>query len=110
VDTHRATNGIAPNFIHSLDATHLVMTTCKLPKDLNLCVIHDSFATHATDIETLRGILKGTFVELYDGRNYLQELRDSLPELPEGHEGYPPVPALGDLDVREVLKSEYLFS
>lgn len=58
---------IAANFIHSLDAAHLVLTICQLhEKGLrHFSVIHDSYAVHACDIPQLREVLRQTFVTMH---------------------------------------------
>jgi DNA-directed RNA polymerase len=103
----RQANGIAPNFVHSLDACHLMMTIIKAKDKYGIedfSVVHDSFGTHACDIEQLGIILRETFVELYGETNVLetfkQEQKLELPELPK----------FGTLDITEVLDSEFFFS
>jgi DNA-directed RNA polymerase len=59
--------GILPNFIHSLDAAHLVKTVnlarCKGVTDIN--TIHDSYATHACDMDILSQCIRDAFCEVY---------------------------------------------
>ena len=47
IDQTASRNGIAPSFIHSLDATHLMLAAnkCRDYGVKNLLVVHDSFAT-----------------------------------------------------------------
>jgi hypothetical protein len=69
---HRS--AIAPNIIHSLDATHLRMVARILAAlGLPMIFIHDSFATHVNHTETLYETIVDTFAELYSG-NWLLEL------------------------------------
>ena len=103
----RQANGIAPNFVHSLDACHLMMTIIKAKDKYGIedfSVVHDSFGTHACDIEQLGIILRETFVDLYGDTNVLetfkQEQKLELPDLPK----------FGTLDIKEVLDSEFFFS
>ena len=107
MDKSRQVNGIAPNFVHSLDACHLMMTIVKAKDTYGIedfSVVHDSFGTHACDIEQLGMVLRETFCELYTGDillNFKKEQRDiKLPELPQ----------FGELDIKEVLDSEFFFS
>lgn len=68
-------SAIAPNVIHSLDATHLRMVARSLKElGLPMIFIHDSFATHCNYRDVLYKIIIETFVELYSG-NYLEELK-----------------------------------
>ena len=107
MDKSRQINGIAPNFVHSLDACHLMMTIVKAKDEYGIedfSVVHDSFGTHACDIEQLGLVLRETFCELYTGDillNFKKEQRDiKLPELPQ----------FGELDIKEVMDSEFFFS
>jgi DNA-directed RNA polymerase len=46
-----------PNFVHSLDATHMFMTALKMKKaDKVFASVHDSFWTHAQDIDELNKV------------------------------------------------------
>lgn len=104
-DTVRRTkmvNAIAPNFVHAMDASHLTMVAnaCKR-KGLAFVGIHDSFGTHACDMDTLARITRQQFVELYSG-NPLAEFAFEV-----GYVGETPV--RGTLDLNEVLDSEFFF-
>jgi DNA-directed RNA polymerase len=56
VDIMKQVNGIVPNFVHSLDASALMLTTNALldagVKDF--LMIHDSYGTHCVNIDTLQ--------------------------------------------------------
>jgi hypothetical protein len=68
-------SAIAPNIIHSLDATHLRMVARRLKElGLPMIFIHDSFATHGNYRDILYDIIIETFVELYS-MDYLTSLR-----------------------------------
>ena len=64
-------SAIAPNIIHSLDATHLRMVARRLKElGLPMVFIHDSFATHANYTDVLYKIIIEEFIKLYS-MNYL---------------------------------------
>jgi DNA-directed RNA polymerase len=97
-----------PNFVHSLDATHMLLTSLRMKEaGLNFAAVHDSYWTHACDIDDMRHKLRESFVELYE-QPILENLRDSVlmryPNL-----DIPPLPARGDLDLKEVINSSYFF-
>ena len=79
IDKKAQAQGIAPNFIHSLDATHLYLTILSsYEKNIDsFATVHDSFATHACHVETLSITLKEEFIKLakYD---VLQNLQDAV--------------------------------
>lgn len=56
-----------PNFIHSLDASHLMLTLAR-SQQLNInafSAVHDSFGTHAVDMPKLARALRDTFILLH---------------------------------------------
>ena len=75
-NTAKHRSAIAPNIIHSLDATHLRMVARRLKElGLPMIFIHDSFATHVNHRAVLYEIIVDTFIELYSG-DYMKELKD----------------------------------
>ncbi|KAK8937428.1 hypothetical protein KSP39_PZI011907 [Platanthera zijinensis] len=109
-----------PNFVHSLDGSHMMMTaiSCRnsglnFAKVINEFQIlnagvHDSFWTHACDVEKMNQILREQFVELYSIpvlENLLESFETSFPTLT-----FPSLPERGDFDLRNVLESPYFFN
>ena len=103
VNKFKQRTGVAPNFIHSIDSSHMVKTINAL--DLpGYAMIHDDFGTHAGNTEALWNQIRESFVELYEKHAPLENWADHQPrnitqELPE----------YGTLDIRDVLKSTYFF-
>jgi DNA-directed RNA polymerase len=80
-NTGKHRSAIAPNIIHSLDATHLRMVARRLKElGLPMIFIHDSFATHCNHEQALYDIIVDTFIELYS-MDYLQDLKKYWEEL-----------------------------
>lgn len=51
VSKQKQRTAFPPNFVHSLDATHMLMTTLKMKdQDIVFAAVHDSYWTHADDI------------------------------------------------------------
>jgi DNA-directed RNA polymerase len=105
----RQRTAFPPNFVHSLDGSHMMMTAvaCKR-QGLNFAGVHDSYWTHACDVDTMNKILREKFVELYDTpilENLLESFEKSFPELK-----FPPLPERGDFDLTDVLGSPYFFN
>nr|AAD22976.1 T7-like RNA polymerase [Zea mays] len=105
----RQKTAFPPNFVHSLDGSHMMMTAvaCKR-QGLNFAGVHDSYWTHASDVDTMNKILREKFVELYDTpilENLLESFEKSFPKLK-----FPPLPERGDFDMKEVLESTYFFN
>ncbi|KAG5527768.1 hypothetical protein RHGRI_028646 [Rhododendron griersonianum] len=63
----RQRTAFPPNFVHSLDGSHMMMTAVACKKaGLNFAGVHDSYWTHACDVEEMNRILREKFVELYE--------------------------------------------
>jgi DNA-directed RNA polymerase len=97
-------NGIAPNFVHSLDAAHLraLARAAKGGRDRLPGVVHDSFATHAARTDDLARLLRETFVEQYEPDLLASSATRSRPT--PGKQ-VPPAPEFGELDLEEVRRS-----
>ncbi|XP_021815123.1 DNA-directed RNA polymerase 1, mitochondrial-like [Prunus avium] len=105
----RQRTAFPPNFVHSLDGSHMMMTAVACKKaGLNFAGVHDSYWTHACDIDEMNRILREKFVELYEApilENLLEGFQQSFPTLT-----FPPLPDRGDFDLRDVLESPYFFN
>jgi len=114
IDRRRMANAISPNFVHSLDATHLVLSTdLAVNNDIHhFAMIHDSFGTHAANTDKLAACLREAFVGLYHGKDILEDFRAQIVRQvnPENHGDIRPVPEMGDLDVTEVRHSDFFFA
>jgi len=99
----RIGNSISPNFIHSLDATHLCMVAEKM-RDAGLCMvgIHDSFGTHPSDVDTMHKFIREAFVELYSGQNPLEMFLEGIHQDVE-------LPNMGNFELSHVMESEFFF-
>ena len=55
-----------PNFIHSLDATHMFLTALRCKEEaLTFAAVHDSFWTHASDIDNMNSIIRDSFIRMH---------------------------------------------
>ncbi|CDP00493.1 unnamed protein product [Coffea canephora] len=105
----RQRTAFPPNFVHSLDGSHMMMTAIACREaGLNFAGVHDSYWTHACDVDQMNKILRQKFVELYEApilEDLLDNFQKSFPKLK-----FPPLPERGDFDLREVLESPYFFN
>lgn len=105
--------GISPNFVHSLDAAHLMRTVlfCAADGMSEFAMIHDSYGCPAGQAGRLRDNLREAFIEQYS-QPVLEQFRDELLEQlpPELHGEVPPLPPMGALDLQQVRNSEYFFA
>ena len=107
-------NSVSANFIHSLDASAMMSTVCEaMDRGVTaFAMIHDSFGTVAPDAPILSEVTKEVFVKQYSNTDYLRDMRDHTRNIisDEQAEELPEVPAMGDLEITEVLKSDHFFS
>lgn len=75
IDGRAQATAFAPNFVHSLDATHMMLTAIDCRKaGLAFASVHDSYWTHACDIDRMSEILRDCFIRLHS-QDLLGDLR-----------------------------------
>ncbi len=78
--TSRQVSAFPPNFVHSLDASHMLFTALEMDRrGLSFSAVHDSFWTHPCDIDEMNMALRDTFVELYERPLLEEQLGMSCP-------------------------------
>lgn len=104
-DPSRHSSGLAPNFVHSMDAAHLHLTTAAaFSAGIDaLAMIHDDYGTHAADAEKLYRLIREQFVRMYEEHDPIAAFKARYPEVAEP-------PTKGTLNIRDVLDSPYFFS
>jgi len=109
----RQTTAIGANFVHSLDAAHMMLTINHLVDEhgsqfQDFAMDHDGYGVHACDVDELNRVLREEFVNMHT-RPLLEEFvaeqraRTGL-HLPG------PTETAGDFDLSAVMQSEYFFS
>nr|XP_036223864.1 DNA-directed RNA polymerase, mitochondrial isoform X4 [Bactrocera oleae] len=122
-------NAFPPNFIHSLDSSHMMLTSlyCE-QKGLTFVSVHDCFWTHACTVPEMNQICREQFVSLHS-QHILENLaafmrsKYSFQESALLNDGSADdlskcrlnrtlgeMPKKGDFDLRNVLNSVYFFS
>lgn len=97
--------GISPNYIHSLDASHMAKVIDRWGGDFG--AVHDSFSTHPSDVEELCELTKDVFIEMYDSTNYFDKIEQSIVTK---YDVAVEQPALGTLDIQGIKHSDYFFA
>ena len=107
--------GVSPNFVHSLDAAHMALVIDDWHGEFG--AVHDSFSTHACDVEELIAKTKQKFVEIYDTDNFFDYIKEQIsPNADDDqHERYLRTsritqPMLGTLNITEVYDSDFFFA
>lgn len=105
--------GIAPNFIHSNDATHMLKTVLLCPRITHWMMIHDQFSCHHAFVGEMQTGIRKSFVDMYNADRDYGEVKDALldfkEQMGENANGVK-LPEYGNLKVTEVLESDYFFS
>ena len=128
IDAAKQVAAFPPNFIHSLDATHMFRTALAcFRQDVTFASVHDCFWTHAATVSKMNRILREEFVAMH-GEPILERLREEFLKLYRDYKVpvvlkknsekrkvwrniyIPPLPERGEFDLKNVLESEYFFS
>ncbi|XP_030074244.1 DNA-directed RNA polymerase, mitochondrial isoform X1 [Microcaecilia unicolor] len=126
-DTVKQKNAFPPNFIHSLDSTHMMLTALQCHRrGLTFVSVHDCFWTHALTVDIMNEVCREQFVILHS-QPILQELSNFMLQkycniVPRNlksknlHMNQKMVellsrtPQTGDFDLQKVKGSVYFFS
>jgi len=114
IDKRRQSDGISPNFVHSMDAAalHLYVNRAVDRYDLeSFCLVHDSYGTLAADTELSAQCIREVFVEMYQD-DVLEDFRTQLLDLISSRNAnkLPLVPPKGKLDLEVVKQSAFFFA
>ena len=99
-------SGVSPNIIHSMDATQLALTCIR--HEGAFAGVHDSYATHASDVEDLLQTSKEVFIELYEDGKFLERITEDLLSDSTGFGGTRPDNGVLDMDL--IYESDGFFS
>lgn len=112
INKAKAKSAISPNVIHSLDASHLMLTVLKAKaaglRDFSL--IHDSFGTHAANTSDFFYMIREAFVEMYENYCPYETIHKATYKTLDDKTKVPQVPQKGTLDVSSIYSSLYAFA
>lgn len=78
VNTVKEKNAFSPNFIHSLDSCHMMMTSLNCEKaGITFVSVHDCFWTHAGTVPLMNRICREQFVQLHS-QPILEDLAENF--------------------------------
>ena len=109
MDILKNKQGASPNFVHSMDACHL-MLTLNLAQRRGLehfSCIHDDFGTHAADTDEFHKVIRESFVWLYGENDPLVDFKIFNEDM-SGIE-LPDPPTRKSLNLDQVIDSKYFF-
>ena len=108
INKQQQNNGVAPNFVHSLDSTLMYLTMEKLLADgiSDFMLIHDSFGVSPNNVEKLNTAIRSSYVELFEAEPLKDWVNQVLPERVSEVDDV----MINTLDLNQVLESKYIFS
>ncbi len=105
-DTRGFMCGISPNFVHSMDASHMASVIDSYNNDFG--AVHDSFSTHACDVESLLALTKDKFIEIYNVDNFYDYIENEL--VTDKSSLDVAQPDRGNLNIEDIYDSDYFFA
>lgn len=108
INVRKMKSGIAPNFVHSLDAALLAETVLRLKQAgcENYHLIHDSYGVPVNHVANLNEAVRSSFVDLFETDPLTNWFYQVNPE----YEETPDQVMINTLDLEEVRSSSYIFS
>ena len=113
IDKRRSASAVAPSFVHSLDACHLMMVALAAKADgiTNMAFVHDSFGCLPNDADRFRDVIREQFYDLYHHNDVLFDiLREAAGQLDTSWHRLPNLPDKGHYDLNEILEAQYAFA
>ena len=114
LDRRKQSAGIAPNYVHSCDAAHLMLAIVRAKQSgiRSFACVHDSFGCPAGEVETFFRVIRESFVEMYETVDVLGSFREEITQQlsDEGKEKLPALPDRGTLDLSLITESRYCFA
>jgi DNA-directed RNA polymerase len=108
-DWEAAGNTAPPNFIHSLDASHLIRVLARSSSEgvAQVSIIHDAFGTTPSKVGALVELLLEEFVAMYS-KPVLENTLNAMLEAVGAER--PEAPQIGSLDLNGMRQARYAFA
>ncbi|KAH6856247.1 hypothetical protein B0I37DRAFT_366904 [Chaetomium sp. MPI-CAGE-AT-0009] len=66
VNRRKQLQAFPPNFIHSLDASHMMLSALECDAiGLTFAAVHDSFWTHAANVDDMNAVIRDSFIRIH---------------------------------------------
>lgn len=104
----KQTQAFPPNFVHSIDAAHLINTAIRMAEEgIPFAGVHDSYWSHAGNVPAMSAIIRQEFAALHKTPLLTALHGQFVARYPDIAFPTPPVP--GALDIEKVMQSDYAF-
>ena len=114
INKRKVSNAIAPCLIHSLDGAILQKTVALASSKgiKSFACVHDSFGVLAPDVQLINDCVRKSFFDVFNNENILEDFcKQIIPQIAQNKRHLiPELPKMRNLDISEVLKSEYFCS
>ena len=127
INIDKQVNSFIPNFIHSLDASNIVLLFKKMEGlKHEVITVHDCFGVHANDAEFLSYMVKQTFISIYGDKDCIDKFHSYIlynikavyrvdRNVVEGKNGItyniPDKPVLGNMNLeKQLIESKYFIN
>lgn len=127
INKDKQVNSFIPNFIHSMDASNIVLLIKRANDfNFNIVTIHDCFGVHANHAELLSYLVKECFISIYGDKDSINKFHSlTLENIKASYKVYenkvidkngnileiPEKPVLGDMDLKsQMLDSKYFIN
>jgi DNA-directed RNA polymerase len=101
--------GGPPNIVHSWDACHEMGTAIAMhADDMDFAAVHDAYWAHASNMDNLAFHTREQFVSMHE-MDLVEQLAAEWADLYPKCD-FPAPPPMGQLDLTEIMNSEYFFS
>jgi DNA-directed RNA polymerase len=114
INKDKAANGVAPNFVHALDASHLLLVVNRAASEgvSQIATVHDSFGCLPSRATRFRQIIREEFLRMYETNDVLaQVLSQATCDLTyNNHHMLPTAIEYGSLNLKDVLNADFAFA
>ncbi|XP_018344252.1 PREDICTED: DNA-directed RNA polymerase, mitochondrial isoform X2 [Trachymyrmex septentrionalis] len=127
LDTVKQKNAFAPNFVHSLDSSHMMLTSLYCEQaGITFMSVHDCFWTHPSTVDIMNRICREQFIALHSEpilenlseffcKNYGKHIANNKGDVKltgdkVSLEIFQKIPKKGTFDINSVMSSRYFFN
>jgi len=114
IDKAKAANGVAPNFVHALDASHLLLVAnaAAAVGITSIATVHDSFGCLAPQATQFNKIIREEFALMYETHDVLAEILEQAScDLTDANRNkLPTLPAYGTLNLKDIINADFAFA
>ena len=114
INKEQAANGVAPNFVHALDASHLLLVA-SAARDrgiTSIATVHDSFGCLPSRATAFNQIIREQFALMYETHDVLAEiLATAKCDLTDNDsDRLPTAIEPGPLNIRDIINADFAFA